>query len=313
VTLGGASKQRVTAYAVTGFANTPVPVWSTRRVILCDGRQPVLDAGRSGECASIAAKRSGRSAGEALAGHPQVAAAISGRTCGVHARARIRGRRRFVDDETVIVDQGLIASVGRVPAPPSRRERGSSTGWQDPRAGLWDSHMHFGDDASGPMLLALGITSAAIRAMSMNSHWRARAAAPPVNCSCPMSILRADRRQGTPHRSGGERRDLPAEALTIVRKAKADGFVRHQDLRHLHPEWLPRRSPEATGWACTCMDICRRREAPAGDRGGLRRDSPTSIRNDAGDAHAVVAQSNGIARFEGPDGHAKDVDLEAER
>ena len=136
VTLGnGASKQRVTAYAVTGLANTPVPVWVDERgrffamvgslSWMPDDRtdaRPVLQKAQDEALAR-------RSPGilKSLLQSP------SGPVAFTHVRAFVDGDR-FVDDETVVVDHGLIASVepsaaASVPegSPDHRR------GGQDPR------------------------------------------------------------------------------------------------------------------------------------------------------------------------------------
>jgi hypothetical protein len=66
----------------------------------------------------------------------------------------------FRDGMTVIVDNGRISAVGpaagaKVPAHALVIDGAGKT----LIPGLWDSHQHYGDDSTGPLLLASGITS----------------------------------------------------------------------------------------------------------------------------------------------------------
>jgi cytosine/adenosine deaminase-related metal-dependent hydrolase len=68
--------------------------------------------------------------------------------------------RAFREDETLIVEDGHIADVGpaadvKIPANAQVIDGKGKT----LIPGLWDSHQHYGDDSTGPLLLASGITS----------------------------------------------------------------------------------------------------------------------------------------------------------
>ena len=112
--------------------------------------------------------------------------------------------------------------------------------------GLWDAHMHFPSDASGPMLLSLGITSCR----------------DPGNINV-LTLARAERRAHdlllTPHvypsvlidgkgpnsAQAASVATSQEEALAIVRKAKADGFVAIKMYGTFNPSWVPKTTAEA--------------------------------------------------------------------
>jgi imidazolonepropionase-like amidohydrolase len=69
-------------------------------------------------------------------------------------------RRAFVEDMTVVVRDGMIVAAGPASrtAPPAGARIVAGAG-KTLVPGLWDSHVHYGGDDSGPLLLSLGITS----------------------------------------------------------------------------------------------------------------------------------------------------------
>jgi imidazolonepropionase-like amidohydrolase len=317
VTLGdGASKQRVTAYAVTGFANTPVPVWVDEK------GQFFAMVGSLSWMPDDQANAQGllqRAQDEALAKRSpgilkSLLQAPSGPVAFTHVRAFVDGDR-FIDDETVVVEKGLIASVG--PSASAAVPKGAriidGTG-KTLVPGLWDSHMHFGDDASGPMLLSLGITSARdpgnVNELTMARALR-RAANELLMPHVYPSVL-IDGKGPRTAQAASVATSLP-EALTIVRKAKADGFVAIKIYGTFNPEWLPETIAEAHR-----LGLHVHGHLPAGVRPlqaiEAGYDEITHINFVIMQAmpDEVVAQSNGIARFEGPGRYAKDVDLDAE-
>ena len=67
---------------------------------------------------------------------------------------------RFLDDRTVIVNKGRIIAVDVAASAtvPADAQVIDGTG-KTLVPGLWDAHMHVGDDAQGLMLLSMGVTS----------------------------------------------------------------------------------------------------------------------------------------------------------
>jgi imidazolonepropionase-like amidohydrolase len=225
------------------------------------------------------------------------------------------GGDHYAEAQTVIVDQGVIKQIGRaadltIPAGAQIIDGKGKT----LVPGLWDAHMHFLSDASGPMLLSLGITS--VR--------------DPGNIN-ELTLARAERRAHdlllTPHvypsvlidgkgpnsAQAASVATSQEEAIAIVRKAKADGFVGIKVYGTFNPAWLPATTAEAHR-----LGLHVHGHLPAGLR-------PMQAIDDGYDEithinfvimqampDEVVDKSNGIARFEGPGRYARDVDLSAD-
>jgi cytosine/adenosine deaminase-related metal-dependent hydrolase len=66
--------------------------------------------------------------------------------------------RKFREHETVVVENGRIADVGTNVKVPANAQVIDGAG-KTLVPGLWDNHQHYGDDSTGPLLLASGITS----------------------------------------------------------------------------------------------------------------------------------------------------------
>jgi predicted amidohydrolase YtcJ len=67
--------------------------------------------------------------------------------------------RQFRNAMTVVVENGKIAAV--VPADAAQIASGAQVidgSGKTLVPGLWDNHQHYGDDSTGPLLLATGIT-----------------------------------------------------------------------------------------------------------------------------------------------------------
>jgi len=104
-----------------------------------------------------------------------------------------------------------------------------------------------------------------------------------------------------------------AQAIAIVRKAKADGFAAIKLYGTFNPSWVRETAAEAHR-----LGLHVHGHLPAGMRPleaiADGYDEITHINFVIMQAlpEDVVAKSNGIARFEGPGRYAKDVDLDAE-
>jgi predicted amidohydrolase YtcJ len=66
--------------------------------------------------------------------------------------------RKFREHETVVVENRRIADVGTSVEVPASAQVIDGAG-KTLVPGLWDNHQHYGDDSTGPLLLASGITS----------------------------------------------------------------------------------------------------------------------------------------------------------
>jgi len=314
--VGGTPGMTVTAYAITGLSNTPIPVW-------------VDDSGRFfGAVGALSWIRSGFEAqepkllkiqDEALAKRsPAIAKALlktpSGPVAFIHVRAFLAGDH-FAENQTIVVDRNVVTQAGaaaRVTVPPGAQIIDGTGETLVP--GLWDSHMHFQDDASGPALLSLGVTSVRDPGNN-NSLTLARAArrargellSPRVYASVLIDGKGPNTAQVA---SVANSQD---EALAITRKAKSEGFVAIKLYGTFNPAWVRATAAEAHR-----LGLHVHGHLPAGMRSSQAIDDGydeiTHIYFVMMQAMPddVVAKSNGMARFLGPGEYAKDVKLDAE-
>jgi imidazolonepropionase-like amidohydrolase len=178
--------------------------------------------------------------------------------------------------------------------------------------GMWDCHMHVGDDYTGLQELSLGITS--VRDPGNNDKLtidrRTRVAAgqllfPHVY---PSSLIDG---KGPYTAQVANVATSQAEAVEWVDKARANGFTGVKFYGTFNPAWLPASIAEAHK-----LGLHVHGHIPAGIR-------PLDAINDGYDEvthinwiimqampDSVIAVSNGMMRFEGPGRYAKDVDLD---
>ncbi len=312
----GAAKKTVAAWAITGVFNTPVAVWADDKGAFFaligglswmpagyESAQPLLQKAQD----EALAKRSPALA-KALVRTP------AGPVAFTHVRAFVGGDH-FAPDQTVVVDKGLITRVGPAAGftPPANAEVVDGAG-ETLVPGLWDSHMHFGDDAAGPLLLSLGVTSVRdpgnVNALTLARAER-RAKGELLSPRVYPSVLIDGKGPNTAQvASVATTKD---EALAIVRKAKADGFVAIKLYGTFNPAWVKDTAAEAHR-----LGLHVHGHLPAGMRTAEAiadgYDEITHIYFVMMQAmpDKVVSVSNGMARFEGPGRYAKDVDLNAE-
>jgi imidazolonepropionase-like amidohydrolase len=311
----GTQERTVTAYAITGLSNTPLPVWVDNKghFFAVVGGLSWLPAGYESALTVLQAAQD-----EALAQHsPAVLRALSRTPAGPVAFTHVRaflGGTHFVEDRTVVVERGVITRIesARVKVPASAQIIDGTGKTLVP--GLWDSHMHFADDASGPMLLSLGITSCRDPG-NVNELTLARAArrahdlllSPQVYASVLIDGKGPNMAQVATVVTTQQ------EALAAVRKAKADGFIGIKIYGTFDPSWVKATAAEAHR-----LGLHVHGHLPQGMRPlqaiNAGYDEITHINFVMMQAmpDSVVDKSSGIARFEGIGRYAKDVDLGAE-
>ncbi|HEY1957319.1 MAG TPA: amidohydrolase family protein [Polyangiaceae bacterium] len=164
VTSASGEKRKVVGYAITGLDLLPTHVWMNE-----DGSWfgvvsswwSVVPEGWESAIEPLIAKQKeiGRARDKRLAqslAHPAPAAGLA----FTHARVLDVEHGRWLDDQTVVVVNGLIKSVG--PAASARVPAGAETidlGGKALLPGLWDMHSHLDED-SGALDIASGVTTA---------------------------------------------------------------------------------------------------------------------------------------------------------
>ncbi|HEY1879447.1 MAG TPA: amidohydrolase family protein [Caulobacteraceae bacterium] len=312
----GAARKTIAAWAITGFGGTPTPVWFDDK-----GKLFAIDAG-------LTWIRPGYEAAQPLIDKAQDqamgkrSAAIAhrflqkteGPVAFTHVRAFLDGDR-FADDQTVVVNKGIITKIGGAngtSVPPGARIIDGHGDTLVP--GLWDSHQHVGDDFSGPTLLSLGVTSVRdpgnVTALTLSRAAR-RASGDLLMPHVYPSMLMDGK--GPYTAQVGEVSTSLDEALGIVRKAKSEGFVAVKFYGSFNPAWV---APTAALAHQLGMHV--HGHIPAGmrtmDAINAGYDEITHIYFVAMQAMPddVVAKSNTIARMEGPAKYAKGMDLSAD-
>lgn len=312
----GAAKKTVTAYALLGLANTPIPIWvdSAGKFFAVISPLSWLPQGYEGELSALSKAQDQALAKRSPALVKSLLKTPAAPVVFTHVRAFLGGDH-FAEGQTVIVDKGVVSNIGpdadvAIPAGAQVIDGKGKT----LVPGLWDSHMHFSDDASGPALLSLGVTS--VRDPGNNNDLTiARAArrekgellSPRVYPSVLLDGKGPNTAQVASVATSQE------QALDIVRKAKSDGFIAIKIYGTFDPAWVTATAAEAHR-----LGLHVHGHLPAGMR-------PSQAIDDGYDEithinfvmmqampDSVVSKSNGIERFNGTGRYAKDVNLNAE-
>jgi imidazolonepropionase-like amidohydrolase len=317
LTVGSGTKsQTIQAYAVTGIYNTPYPVWMDsqgRFFALVQGLNWIR-AGYEDYWSQLDKAQDEALAKSSVAIIKSLLQVPTGPVAFTHVKSFVDGTR-FVEDQTVVVDHGVITQVGAsaTTTAPANAQVVDGTG-KALIPGLWDAHQHVADDFSGPMLLSLGITS--VRDPGNNNERTLARATRRAKGELLLphvypSILLDGKGPNTAQ--VGSVATSQDEAIAIVRKAKAEGFVGIKFYGTFNPAWVTATAAEAHR-----LGLHVHGHIPAGMR-------TMDAINDGYDEithiyfvimqampDSVVAKSNGIARLEGPGRYAKDVDLNAD-
>lgn len=310
----GAAKQSITLWAISGLAPTPIPIWADAHDRFFGSTSVVawLPEAYAGEIQKLDKAQAAAMAAQAPKIYKAVVKIPVGAVAFTHVKMFDADAPRFLADQTVVVSKGVIVAVGpsaNVQAPKGAQIIDGKGMTLVP--GLWDCHMHFGDDYTGPQELSLGITS--VRDPGNNDlltlDRRARAAkgellTPHVY---PSSLIDG---KGPNTAQVANVATSQAEAIALVDRAKANGFTGVKFYGTFNPDWLPAATAEAHK-----LGLHVHGHIPAGIR-------PVDAINDGYDeiTHInwiimqaapddVIKVSNGIARFEGPGRFGKDVDL----
>jgi len=313
---GGAPRQTINLWAVTGLNNSPLPMWADAndRFFGITSGLGWLPEAYAGEQQRMEAAQAAAMAVQTAVLARSLVKTPTEPVAFVNVRLFDADAVRFVSRQTVVVDKGVIIAVGsaasvKVPAGARMIEgRGMTL-----VPGMWDCHMHVGDDYTGLQELSMGVTS--VRdpgnndALTIDRRTRAAAGQLLFPHVYPSSLIDG---KGPYSAQVANVATSQAEAIAWVDKAKANGFTGVKFYGTFNPAWLPASIAEAHK-----LGLHVHGHIPAGIR-------PLDAINDGYDEvthinwiimqampDSVIAVSNGIMRFEGPGRYAKDVDLDA--
>jgi hypothetical protein len=308
-------KQTITLWAVTGISNSPIPIWADNydRFFALTSGIGWLPEAYAGEQQRMEKAQASALAVRA-AGIAKSLGKMSTRPVAfVNVRMFDAEGLRFLSSQTVVIENGLIVAVG----PAASVKLGAKTHIIDGRGmtllpGLWDCHMHVGDDFTGPQELSLGVTS--VRdpgnndALTIDRRTRAAAGQLLFPHVYPSSLIDG---KGSYTAQVANVATSETEAIELVDKAKANGFNGIKFYGTFNSAWLPASITEAHR-----LGLHVHGHIPVGirplDAINAGYDEVTHINWIIMQAmpDSVIAVSNGIMRFEGPGRYGKDVDLE---
>lgn len=222
---------------------------------------------------------------------------------------------KFVADQTVIADKGVIAAFGpsaTLKVPANARVIDGTGKTLSP--GIWDAHMHVSSDLQGLQLLSQGETSARnpgadIQPTVLRNQ---QIAAGKLLFPTVYSSVLIDGK-GPLQAQGGISVSSAEEAIAAVHKAKDNGFAAVKFYTSMKPEWLWPAIKEAHK-----LGLHVHGHIPATLRptdviaGGYDEITHINFVMMQALPDSVVNIDNGIERFNGPGKYAKDVNLDAE-
>ena len=309
-----ATKQTITLWAVTGVGTSPLPVWTDAQgkfFGLFSGLDWVPDAYAS-DAEKIEKAQAAALAAQAPAIVKKLVTTPKAPVAFTHVQLFDAEGARFLPDQTVVVSGTKIVTVGpaaRVKVPANAQVIDGHGKTLVP--GLWDCHMHVGDDFTGPQELSLGVTS--VRDPGNNDKLtidrRTRIAAgqllfPNVYAS---SLIDG---KGPYTAQVANVATSQEEAIQRVDEAAAKKFTGVKFYGTFNPAWLKAAITEAHA-----KGLHVHGHIPAGirpmDAIAAGYDEITHINWVIMQAmpDSVIKVSNGIARFEGPGRYARTVDL----
>ena len=313
----GAARQEVTAWAVTGVSNAPVPIWTDakNKFFGFSFFLSWLPEAYAGEHAKLTEAQTIALAARAPELRKQLLKTPAGPVAFTHVQVFDAEGKRFLADHTVVVDKGLITAVG----PASSVKVPSGAQVIDGRGktlipGLWDCHLHVASDYAGLVELSMGVTSGRDPGnddgQTVSRRERAARGELLIPNIYPSSLIDG---KGPYAAQVANVASSQAEAIAWVDKAKEKGFNGVKLYGTLDKAWVPAIATEAHK-----RGLHVHGHIPVGMRPleaiNAGYDEITHINWIVmqGMPDDVIKQSNGIQRFEGPGRYAKTLDLDGE-
>ncbi|HUQ09099.1 MAG TPA: amidohydrolase family protein [Steroidobacteraceae bacterium] len=315
VTVGkGADAKPVTAWAISGLNNSPVPVWadSNGKFFGFVFFLSWLPEQYASEHVHLNDAQSKAMADRMPALAKSLVKAPAGPVAFMNVRVFDAEAKRFLEEQTVLIDQGKISAVG---ASATMRLAGNvqiiEGRGKTLVPGLWDCHMHVANDFTGLQELSMGVTS--IRdpgnddSLTIDRRERSKKGGLLMPNVYPSSLIDG---KGPYTAQVANVATSQAEAIALVDKAKEKGFTGVKFYGTLNKDWLPAAAAEAHK-----QGLHVHGHIPVGmrplDAINAGYDEVTHINWIVMQAMPddVINASNGIMRFEGPGRYAKDLDL----
>ncbi len=309
----GADRKTVTAWAIFGTNTFPIPVWAdaNNKFFGFSFFLSWLPDTYAGEHQRLTEAQTTALAAKAPELRNKLLKTPAGDVAFVNVKLFDADAKTFRDNQTVVVRNGKIASVG-----PSTTAKMTNTDVIDGRGmtllpGLWDCHLHVAGDFSGLQALSMGVTS--IRdpgnddRLTIDRRTRVAKGQLLLPHVYPSSLIDG---KGPNTAQVANVATSEAEAVKLVDAAKARQFTGVKFYGTLNPAWLPAATAEARKQGLHVHGHVPQGIRPI-DAINAGYDEITHINWIVMQAmpDEVIKASNGIMRFEGPGRYAKDLDL----
>lgn len=305
-------------YFTTGVGQSPSPIWldDNMRLVAVNQGLGIMPSGYEQHLRKLTAAQE-----EAIA---EMAPAFAAKYLSAGAKAPILFRDvkifdadkgRFLAHQNVVVADGKIQAVGDMLPKLTAGTRVIDGAGKTLVPGLWDSHMHLGDDFQALQEVALGVTSARNPGGTpielVQSMVKRRAAGQLVSPEMISSVIVDS--AGPLAAQGSITVSSEAEALAAVRKIKDAGLQGVKFYTSMKPEWI---APAAK--LAHQLGLHVHGHIPAGMRtldavdAGYDEITHLYFATMQAMPQYVVDKSNTTLRLTGPAKHFKDVDFGAE-
>ena len=311
----GERKKVVTAWAITGINNSPIPIWAdaNNKFFGFSFFLSWLPDGYTGEHARLTDAQTKALAARAPALRKALLKTPAGAVAFRDVQVFDADGKKFVADQTVVVENGRISALGpaaSVNLPPGAQVidgRGKTL-----IPGLWDCHLHVANDDNGLQELSMGVTSVRdpgnVDKLTIDRRERAARGELLMPNVYPSSLIDG---KGPNSAQVANVATTEAEGIKLVDQAKANNFTGVKFYGTLNPAWVKPMAAEAHR-----LGLHVHGHIPEGMR-PLQAiydgyDEITHINWIVMQAmpDSVIAVDNGIARFEGPGRYAKDLDID---
>jgi imidazolonepropionase-like amidohydrolase len=309
----GAARKKLTAYSIDGLSIGPTPVWfDGDRLFGVAGFLNFFPEGWQGVAAQLSKAQDAAIAERAPALLAKVAPRAKGPVVFNNVRLYDADARRFRDGMTVVAEGGKISQIVEANEPirlvNARVIDGTG---KTLLPGLWDSHQHYGFDASGPLLLSMGVTSvrdpgnrpeeSIARKQRIDGGQLLGPRIIPVMLIDGVGPMAAQMAVNATDE---------ASALAAVRKAKDMGFAGVKLYGSLDPKLVPVIAGEAKRLGLRVQGHIPRTMRPLeAVRAGYDEITHINFVMMQAMPDSVIEESNGLQRFYGPGRYAAEVDL----
>ena len=310
----GKAAKPITLWQVVGVSNTPVPIWTDAKgkfFAVANGMAWLPD-GYAGEQARMEKVQTTALGAQAPLLLKRLVTVPKTPVAFAHVKLFDADNQRFLTDQTVVVSGAKIVAVGPAGSTliPAGAQVFDGTG-KTLVPGMWDCHMHVGDDYTGPQELSLGVTS--VRdpgnddVMTMDRRARVAAGKLLMPHVYPSSLIDGKGPYTAQVANVATSQD---QAIALVRRAKANGFTGVKFYGTFDSRWLPAAIAEAHKLGLHVHGHIphgiRTSEAIADGYDEVTHINWIVMEGVPAD---VLPTDNGIGRFEGPGRYAKDMDM----